>query len=106
LRPRSRWFFYVFEFSGNLKYFSQDLAEGEGTAGVGLSARVFAAQVELLTASIAFCNYPLGPPFLDLVVPASRGFFRDVADFTRWLLKPLGLRLTISETHLRPVREI
>ena len=43
-------FFYLFDYCGNLEYFSQDLPEGEGSVGVGLSARIFAARVELLTA--------------------------------------------------------
>lgn len=42
-------FFYLFDYCGNLEYFSQDLPEGEGSVGVGLSARIFAARVELLT---------------------------------------------------------
>lgn len=43
-------FFYLFDYCGNLEYFSQDLPEGEGSVGAGLSARIFAARVELLTA--------------------------------------------------------
>ena len=41
--------FYLFDFCGNLEYFSQDLPESEGSLGVGLSARIFAARVELIT---------------------------------------------------------
>ena len=41
--------FYLFDFCGNLEDFSQDLPESEGSLGVGLSARIFAARVELIT---------------------------------------------------------
>ena len=43
-------FLYVFDHCGNLEYFSQNLPEVDGSVGVGLSARIFAAHVELLTA--------------------------------------------------------
>ena len=42
-------FFYLFDYCGNLEYFSQDLPEVEGGIGVGLGARIFAARVELVT---------------------------------------------------------
>ena len=41
--------FYLSDFCGNLEDFSQDLPESEGSLGVGLSARIFAARVELIT---------------------------------------------------------
>lgn len=43
-------FFYIFDYCGNLEFFSQQLDGTEGTSGASLSQRLFAARLKLLAA--------------------------------------------------------
>ncbi len=40
--------FFVFDYCGNLEYFSQDMPGTEGTVAASLSARLFDARLELI----------------------------------------------------------
>jgi type I restriction enzyme R subunit len=42
--------FYIFDFCGNLEFFSQEMAGTEGSSGASLGQRLFATRVKLLTA--------------------------------------------------------
>lgn len=43
-------FFYIFDYCGNLEFFSQQLDGTDGTSGASLSQRLFAARLKLLAA--------------------------------------------------------
>lgn len=42
--------FYIFDFCGNLEFFSQDVPETSGSSGASLSARLFSARLKLISA--------------------------------------------------------
>lgn len=49
-------FFYIFDYCGNLEFFSQQLDGTDGTSGASLSQRLFAARLRLIAAMTASKN--------------------------------------------------
>lgn len=72
---RDKAFFSVFDFCQNLEFFNQNPDLAEGAAGDGLSKRLFAARVELISALDA-----LHPPSAAGEFPESQPFVSEVAE--------------------------
>lgn len=86
--------FRVFDFCGNIEYFSADLASAESTVTTPLSERLFAARVELLTA-IGDDADRLADP-----VRSTAGLKADLA----WGLSGVVVGMNLSNFEVRPAR--
>lgn len=94
--------FYVFDFCGNLEYFSQDLPGSEGSLQKSLSQRLFETRLGLITA-IDHAWPPQKPdPAEGLGTETERGLRVDVA----WSLHQTVAGMNLENFLVRPHRKL
>ncbi|MBL0888144.1 DEAD/DEAH box helicase family protein [Myceligenerans indicum] len=96
--------FYIFDFCGNLEYFSQNPQGTEGRVGATLGERIFTSRVELLLALQAEDEPLAAIPAKDEGTKTLSGLRRDVADTLTAKVQGMNLRNFLVRPH-RPLVE-
>ncbi|OHV05119.1 DEAD/DEAH box helicase family protein [Mycobacterium talmoniae] len=93
--------FYVFDFCGNLEYFSQDLPGSEGSMQKSLNQRLFETRLGLITA-LDSAVPPAGPePSEGKGTESERGLRVDIA----WSLHRIVVGMNLENFLVRPKRK-
>lgn len=93
--------FYVFDFCGNLEFFSQDLPESGGSVQKSLAERLFEARLGLVTALDHAVPADEEDPLVGQGESSERGLRVDVA----WSLREVVAGMNLDNFLVRPARE-
>lgn len=94
--------FYVFDFCGNLEYFSQNLPTSEGSLQKSLNQRLFETRVGLLTALDSAVRPSGADPAEGHGTESERGLRVDTA----WVLHKVVVGMNVDNVLVRPHRRL
>ncbi|MGH3438579.1 MAG: hypothetical protein ACRDRN_19175 [Sciscionella sp.] len=94
--------FYVFDFCGNLEYFSQDLPGSEGSLQKSLNQRLFETRLGLITALDCAQPPQVPDPPEGQGIESERGLRVDTA----WALHRIVVGMNLDNFLVRPHRRL